>query len=215
MTLDVRSTVDALADRLRQEIFDGTFAPGQAIPQEEIAARFGVSRSPLREALRQLEAEGTVEYRANRGAFVAALDEAAVHEMYGVRRILEEGAIRMVMPRIDDAAIAELRAMARDLNAEKDARTFVSKHHHFHLRLYEATGNATLAKAIHDHSVRTVRVPHARSMTRDVASASKGDHERLLVALERRDEAAAVAATIEHLNHMEAVVGAALTSDEA
>ena len=215
MGLDVRSTVDALADRLRQDIFDGTFAPGQAIPQEEIAARFGVSRSPLREALRQLEAEGTIEYRANRGAFVASMDEATVRELYGVRRVLEEGAMRLVLPRIDDAAIAGLRVMARELDAEKDPRTYVRKHHEFHLRVYETTGNATLAKAIHDHSVRIVRVPRARAMVKDVVAVSKGDHERLLVALERRDERAAVAATLEHLDHMEAVIGAAVASTEA
>lgn len=215
MDLDVRSTVDALADRLRQEIFDGTLGPGQAIPQEEISARYGVSRSPLREALRQLEAEGTIEYRANRGAFVATLDKPTVHETYGVRRILEEGAIRLVMPRIDDATIAELRVMARDLDAEKDPRTYVRKHHEFHLRLYETTGNAMLAKAIHDNSVRIVRVPHARTLVADVARVSKSDHARLLVALERRDDAAALAATLEHLDHMEAVIGRAFESNEA
>lgn len=215
MSLDVRSTVDALADRLREEIFDGKLSAGQAIPQEEIAARYGVSRSPLREALRQLEAEGTIEYRANRGAFVAALDEATIHEMYGVRRILEEGAIRLLMSRIDDATIAELRDLGRELAVEKDPRTFVRKHHQFHLRLYEATGNPTLANAIHDHSVRIALIPHARSMVADVASLSGGDHDRLLAALERRDESGAVAATIEHLNHMEAVVGAALASAKA
>ena len=212
MSLDVRSTVDALAERLRQEIFDGNLVPGQAIPQEEISARFGVSRSPLREALRQLEAEGTVEYRANRGAFVASLDETTVHETYGVRRILERGAIRLLLPRIDDATIAELRAIARDLDGEKDARTYVRKHQAFHSLLYRTTGNAMLAKAIHDHSVRIARVPNARAMVEGVASFSKTDHERLLVALERRDEAAALAATLEHLDHMDAVVGAAIAS---
>jgi DNA-binding GntR family transcriptional regulator len=215
MSLEVRSTVDALADRLRQEIFDGKLLPGQAIPQEEIAARFGVSRSPLREALRQLEAEGTVEYRANRGAFVASLDEATVRETYGVRRILEEGAIRLVMPRIDDTTIAALRAVARDLNRERDTRTFARKHHEFHLKLYEAAGNSILAKAIHDHSLRIVRVPHAREMVEEVAAVSKEDHERLLVALEHRDEAAALEATLEHLDHMEAVIAAAVASSEA
>jgi len=169
----------------------------------------------LREALRQLEAEGTIEYRANRGAFVASMDEATVRELYGVRRVLEEGAMRLVLPRIDDAAIAGLRVMARELDAEKDPRTYVRKHHEFHLRVYETTGNATLAKAIHDHSVRIVRVPRARAMVKDVVAVSKGDHERLLVALERRDERAAVAATLEHLDHMEAVIGAAVASTEA
>lgn len=213
MGLDVRSTVDALADRLRQEIFDGKLGPGQAIPQEEIAARFGVSRSPLREALRQLEAEGTIEYRANRGAFVATVDEATIHDMYAVRRILEEGAIRLVMARIDDATIVQLRSIARGLNREEEARTFVRKHHEFHMRLYEATGNAMLAKAIHDHSVRVARIPHARAMVEDVATLSKGDHERLLVALERRDEAAAIAATLEHIDHMEATVEAFVSAE--
>lgn len=215
MGLDVRSTVDALADRLRQEIFDGKLRPGQAIPQEEIAARFGVSRSPLREALRQLEAEGAIEYRANRGAFVAALDEETVRETYAVRRMLEDGAIRLVVPRVDDAAIAAFRAMATGLNGEKETRGFLRKHHAFHMSVYEASGNAILAKAIHAHSLRIVRVPHPREIVEEIAAVSKDDHERLLVALERRDEEAALAATLEHLDHMEALIGAAVASAQA
>lgn len=213
MTLDVRSTVDAIADRLRQDICDGRLRPGQAIRQGEVAARFGVSRIPLREALRQLKAEGIIVYRPNRGAVVATIDEAMVHEIFGVRRILEEGAIRLVIHNVNNRLIAQLRTLARDLGREKDTRAFVRKHHEFHCHLYEASGNTMLASAVSDHSIRVASIPHATEMVRRVVAISKRDHERLLAALEGRDLMAALAATMEHLAHMEEAMVAALAGD--
>jgi DNA-binding GntR family transcriptional regulator len=210
MTLAVRSTVEALAQRLRDEIAEGKLLPGQAIPQEEISARFGVSRSPLREALRQLEAEGAIEYRANRGAVVASIDAESLRQVYAIRRMLEAGAIELALPRIDAKAVAKLRKLDSALRGEKDPRAFVKLHHEFHCRTYDLAGNPLLSKAIHEHSIKVARIPHLQDAVKAIAACSKADHTRLLDALDSGDLRAALKATREHLDHVEAVMLAAL-----
>ena len=213
MTLAVRSTVEALAQRLRDEIAEGKLVPGQAIPQEEISARFGVSRSPLREALRQLEAEGAIEYRANRGAVVASIDAESLRQVYAIRRMLEAGAIELALPRIDAKAVAKLRKLDAALRAEKDARTFVKLHHEFHSSVYDSAGNPLLSKAIHEHSIKVARIPDVRHIVKAIAACSKADHTRLLDALEARDLRAALKVTRDHLDHVETVMLSALKPD--
>src|SRR5690242_14507051 len=84
-----RTTPDLIADALREEIQRGTPGPGEALRQEEVAARFSVSRIPVREALRQLEAEGLVVVYPNRGAYVAQLSAQELREITDLRVLLE------------------------------------------------------------------------------------------------------------------------------
>jgi DNA-binding GntR family transcriptional regulator len=213
--LVVRSSVEALAQSLRDEILDGRLAPGQPIPQEEISARFGVSRSPLREALRQLEAEGMVEYRANRGAIVASMDARIVRQVYQLRRILELSAIELAIEHIDAATIAELRRLDASLRKERDSRAFIRMHHEFHQRIYEATENPLLAKAIGDHAIKAVRVPDVHRIAKAVKACCKLDHAHLLNAIARREVDRARVVTRKHLDHIEAIILAALASHAA
>ncbi|MCW3474895.1 GntR family transcriptional regulator [Limobrevibacterium gyesilva] len=84
-----RTTPDLIADALRADIAQGELPPGEALRQEELAERFSVSRIPIREALRRLEAEGLVVVHPNRGAYVSRLDAAEVQEIYELRILLE------------------------------------------------------------------------------------------------------------------------------
>src|ERR687885_171179 len=84
-----RTTPDLIADALREEIRRGRAEPGQALRQEEIATRFGVSRLPVRDALRRLETEGLVVVYPNRGAFVAEFSPDEVREIYDLPILLE------------------------------------------------------------------------------------------------------------------------------
>ncbi len=206
MNLKVQSTAHALADRLRDEILAGALAAGAALPQEELSARFGVSRSPLREALRALEAEGWIEYHPNRGAFVAQVSARDVRELYAVRRILEAGAIHLAIPRLDDALIGRARALERAMRAEHDGAAFVAAHQRFHLLLYEAAGNARLIEAIVLHYVRVQRVPAFEAALDKVRRCSARDHREILAACDARDAAGAERATVAHLQRLEAIV---------
>jgi DNA-binding GntR family transcriptional regulator len=210
MVLDVRDSVQALATCLRDDIFAGRLIPGQAIPQEEVSARYGMSRSPLREALRALEAEGMIEYRANRGAVVASMDEPTVRHIYQVRRMLESGAINLVFDHIHDRAIAEFKRLDGAARSTKDAASFIHAHHEFHQKIYESTGNPVLAKAIHNHSVKAVLVPNLPTLIKAVKACSKIDHARLLEAFTRRDLKEAKKVTLGHLDHVESIILGAL-----
>ena len=108
------TTPDLIAESLREEILRGALAPGQALRQEELADRFGVSRLPVRDALLRLEAQGLVHVFPNRGAFVISLSADEVTEIYEMRLLLEGDILERAVPRMTpddwrriDAAHAE------------------------------------------------------------------------------------------------------------
>jgi DNA-binding GntR family transcriptional regulator len=201
--LKLQSTADALATRIREEILDGTFAAGDPLPQEEIATRYGVSRSPLREALRQLEAEGWIVYHPNRGAFVATLSAQDVRELFEVRRILETGALRLAFPKIEDATLRRMRAIDRAMRKAVTPRESLAQHLDFHAALYGLVGNPRLASAIRAHHVRVQRLPHPDRSIARLVRLSREDHRALLGALDIRDLKAAERAVLAHLDHLE------------
>src|SRR6476619_3778037 len=94
------TTPDLIADTLRDEILRGAVAPGQALRQEELADRFGVSRLPVRDALLRLEAQGLVHVYPNRGAFVISLSADEVREIFELRLLLEGDIIERAVPRM-------------------------------------------------------------------------------------------------------------------
>ncbi len=212
--LKLQSTSDALATRIREEILDGTFAAGDPLPQEEMAARYGVSRSPIREALRQLEAEGWIVYHPNRGAFVAKVSAQDVRELYQVRRILEVGALRLAFPKIDEAALKRMREIDRAMRRAETPREAMQHHLDFHAALYGLVGNPRMLVAIRAHHVRVQRLPNPNESITGVVRLSRDDHRALLEALEQRDLKAAERTTLAHIDHLEANMLRALEESE-
>jgi DNA-binding GntR family transcriptional regulator len=135
---------------VRRAITSGELKPGSAIRQEALAERLQVSRVPLREALKTLEGEGLVSYRAHRGYRVAELSMADLREVYRLREILEAEAVRAAMP-LDDAVFAELAAAqaAVECAAEAGAVAEMARaNRRFHFALYEASGMPRLVRII-------------------------------------------------------------------
>jgi DNA-binding GntR family transcriptional regulator len=214
MILKIQSTSGALADRIRQEIIDGVLGGGQALPQEELSARYGVSRSPLREALRQLEAEGWIIYHPNRGASVVQLSAQDVRNLFGVRRILEAGATALCVEKLDPATIARARSLDAALHDESDSAMFLAQHRQFHMMLYEATNNPTLVEAIGKHYVQMQRIPYWNTSIAAVRACADSDHPVLLKACDGRDIRAAQAIAVSHVDHIEAIVLTLLATPE-
>jgi len=106
-----------IADALRAAILDGSYAPGERIRQEDIAARSGASRIPVREALRVLHSEGLVTLVANSGAWVTRRSLAECAELYQIRERLEPLLLRESMPRLDVAALDKLAGLAAEMEA--------------------------------------------------------------------------------------------------
>ena len=139
-----------IADSLRTAILRGSYAPGERIRQEDVAARFGASRIPVREALRMLDSEGLVTLVANSGAWVTRLTMAECAETYLIRERLEPLLLRTSMPRLDDATIERLGRLADDMaspGAGLDA--FMRADREFHLSSYAGAATGEMWQIIH------------------------------------------------------------------
>ena len=138
-----------IADVLRTSILDGSYLPGERIRQEDIAARSGASRIPVREALRLLQAEGLVTLVANSGAWVAKLSLAECAELYQIRERLEPLLLRASLPGLDGAAIDRMAGLAGDMEeAGGDVDAFLRADREFHLASYAAAAPGETANII-------------------------------------------------------------------
>src|ERR1700742_1448271 len=128
-----------IAGELRAEILGGAYRPGERIRQEDVAARSGASRIPVREALRMLQAEGLVTLIANSGAWVARLTMAECAELYQIRERLEPLLLRASLPGLDDAVLGRLAELAGVMErAGGDVGAFLRADRGFHLASYSA-----------------------------------------------------------------------------
>ena len=105
------TTASDIANRIRVDLNAGTWAPGEALRQEELADRYGASRMPVREALLQLDTEGLVRMLPNRGAVVTTLDEHDVVEIFDLRRQVESYLLTHAIPRHDVKSLARVEAV--------------------------------------------------------------------------------------------------------
>jgi DNA-binding GntR family transcriptional regulator len=138
-----------IAGALREEILGGMYLPGERIRQEEVAARSGASRIPVREALAMLAAEGLVTVVANSGAWVARLTMEECAEAYLIRERLEPALLRMSLPALDDAAVERMGALAAEMEAAAarpaGVDAFLRADREFHLSSYAGALAASLA----------------------------------------------------------------------
>jgi DNA-binding GntR family transcriptional regulator len=144
--LAVASVVDLAYAAIRERILAGALLRGSRIHQEDLAVELGVSRTPVREALRRLAAEGLVEMRTNRGARVADMDRSGMRAAYEARLVIEPGAARIAATR---RPLAQLREMARALARQRRAgrggvHALFEANRDFHLALVAAAGNPFL-----------------------------------------------------------------------
>jgi DNA-binding GntR family transcriptional regulator len=150
-TVFLKGTADQIADRVRAEIESGALAPGSQLSQLQLAERFGLSRIPIREALRQLQSEGYLIYRPNKGAIVSTLPTGeGLAEIVEIRECLElrimEHAVRQYTPAIAARASDSLKAMNR-ASSEAAVR---GAHERFHQVLFDAASRPKMAALIND-----------------------------------------------------------------
>lgn len=178
--------------QLRAAIISGEYPAGSPIRQEELAERFDVSRMPVREAMRLLEAEGLVEQRPHRGAVVAELDAADALELFEVRAALEALGVRRSFPRLSGEQVTAIKKAHTALQGARPDQALV-RHRAFHLALYAAAG-PRLQKMISDQLDAAQRY-HLRfgRAGMEVSEQDRREHVALVEAAIARDAEAAVA----------------------
>ncbi|NNE87202.1 MAG: FCD domain-containing protein [Silicimonas sp.] len=200
--LQTASLTSVLEQQLETLIIEGALAPGDRINENKLAARFGTSRGPLREATRALEAKGFVEVIRNRGVFVRQLSVEDVCELYDVRGTLFGLAGRLVSQRVTDELLNKLSDILDKLDAFSDADNFESYYPlnlTFHQIILEASGNKTLV-AEYGRLANKMHLFRAKGLVQGGGmSVSNSEHREMFEALKDRDPDRAYVTHWEHV----------------
>ena len=164
------STPDTVREALRRAISAGELAPGIQLRLDELAEKFGTSRIPVREALRQLEAEGFVTFLPNRGAVVSDLSIDEVIELLEIRIALECHALRLAIPAMGDVDLDDAKAILRSYDEEPDPEKWGAFNWRFHKALYAPCNRPRLLAMIeanYGHVGRFTRALVSRATGKD------------------------------------------------
>lgn len=218
-----RSTPALVADGIRLAILRGQLAPGQILKQEELAKQFQLSRAPVREALRQLEAEGLVVSYPHRGTVVAELSPEDIEEVFLIRITLETTVLRLAVPKMTDTDFRKAEAVLDQTDNDPNPAHSAELNWAFHQSLYVPAGlprMLNIIRTLHNHALRYHLVGF---VALDFKRASQAGHRQILEACRKRDQEAAVAALSLHLSesgasivsYVRQAIGAAATTGSA
>jgi DNA-binding GntR family transcriptional regulator len=197
-----RTKREVALDLLRNAIINGEVQPGARLILEDLAQQFGISLTPIREALPVLEAEGFIAQVPHKGAIVAPMDREEILELYATRAGMEAMVTRQAVPKLREA---DLTAMEDLIRLMDDARGewggFLERDMEFHLVLYRAAGSRRWVETIATLWRRCWRYMVASTAMSGAVSAIHADHWALLSACRDADAEQAASLTIAHLNH--------------
>jgi DNA-binding GntR family transcriptional regulator len=194
------STPDLIASALREAIVRGIFKEGQSLRQDEIATQFGVSRIPVREALRQLEAEGLVKIHLNRGAIVSALTPKEAQEIFEISSALEVKAIQLAIPNLTASDLEKAHVILENTDKTSETEILAKLNWEFHATLYQSAERPrllTMIKTLHLNVERYVRLQMEHM---DDLDRSQQEHYQLLKACQEHDTKAAVKLLTRHID---------------
>jgi len=202
LSLSPRALYEEVAELLRQRIFSRELAPGSWIDEMKLAEEYGISRTPLREALKVLAAEGLVTMKVRRGAYVTEVSEKDLSDVYHLLSLLESDAAGVVAERASDAQIAELQSLHKQLEASAHNREkFFAINERFHMRLLEIAGNRWRDQMVADLRKVMKLNRHNSLLKSGRVKESMLEHRALVEALARRDAKAAVKKMQEHFRN--------------
>jgi DNA-binding GntR family transcriptional regulator len=190
--LSPRALYQDVAERIRQQIFSRQLEPGSWIDEMKLAAEYGISRTPLREALKVLAAEGLVTMKVRRGAYVTEMSRQDVAQVYDLLGLVESDAAAQVAAHASDAQREVLRRLHDRLEKQVRQRdAFFATNEQFHMALLEAAGNRWATQVVADlRKVMKLNRHHSLFKQGRLAD-SLAEHRALMRAIEKRDGAAA------------------------
>ena len=202
VALAPRALYQEVAELLRQRIFRRELEPGSWIDEMKLAEEYGISRTPLREALKVLAAEGLVTMKVRRGAYVTEVSETDLADVYHLLSLLESDAAGVVAERATDAQLKELQALHKELEAavgNKDK--FFAVNERFHMRLLQIAGNRWRDQMVADLR-KVMKLNRQQSLLKSGrVEDSLREHRAVMEALTRRDAKASVKRMQEHFRN--------------
>jgi DNA-binding GntR family transcriptional regulator len=186
---------------LRRSILGGVMPGGTRLVQADIAEQLSVSTTPVREALRDLAAEGLVVFRPHIGAVVRELNLEELAELYEIRKVLEPLGIRRAAARITNGELTAIAALAREMEAETDPAAWAELNRRFHASLEEAADAPfirSVLKGIQD--IAAIYVAHSLILEPSRIASGNKEHRALLAALRRHDADVAATLLVAHLD---------------
>lgn len=216
-----QSLVDVVAERIEAAIISGQLEPGSRLSEQGLAASLGVSRGPLREAIRRLEGRKLLERTPNIGVRVAALSLKDLNDVLQVREALEGMACRLAAQNMTDPEIAELKSLLGKHEQQKSVREGKgyyqeSKDFDFHFRIVTGSRNERLSQILLGDLYYLLRVYRYKSSTKPGrAMEALKEHKAIVTALEQHDPDAAERAMREHLHNARRYVEEQLATEPA
>jgi DNA-binding GntR family transcriptional regulator len=204
-TLTPRALYEEVAELLRQRIFKRELEPGSWIDELKLAEEYGISRTPLREALKVLAAEGLVTMKVRRGAYVTEVSEKDLTDVYHLLSLLESDAASVVAAHATPGQIDELKAIHAELEAagrpgREDRDLFFAINERFHMRLLAIADNRWRDQMVADLRKVMKLNRHNSLLKSGRIGESLKEHRAIMKALVEKDAAAAMARMREHFN---------------
>ncbi len=181
---------EKILETIRDAILKGSMKPGERVSEPDLAERFGISRTPIREAFRQLESEGYLKVIPRKGAVVASLSARDVEEFYAIKIILEGFAARMAAIKLSDKDIERLEAINEKLQKlanEGDVKSFFRAHNDFHELFIKAAGNEKLYELVNQLVMKFQRLRLASLSQPGRMEISVEEHRNMIQAFKDHD----------------------------
>jgi len=199
-SLPQASRADQVQRQILKSIRSGDYRPGDRIRETAVAQSLGVSRTPVREALRRLESDGLLSFESWRGAVVARLDRQQVSELYAMREVLEGAAARMAARHIDDAGIELLELLLEQAQESPDDPARLAKlNRDLHQTIYSAAHNRYLLQTLGQLENALALLGGTTYAVSGRAKTAAAEHQAIVEAICSRDAEAAELATRKHI----------------
>jgi DNA-binding GntR family transcriptional regulator len=198
-----------VAERLRVLIDSGELAPGTRLNEIELCNTMGVSRTPLREAIRSLATEGLIELQPNRGAIVSIVSQEDVTEILPIMASLEGLGGRLAAMHMDQSKIAQVRKIHDQMIAHyknNEVAEYFETNRLIHELITEGSGNQTLVDTINSLSAKVRRARFSAQMTQESWAKAVSEHEEMIAALEAQDPDRLEAILVQHVETKRATI---------